>query len=85
MPDNRGFFNKLLNPFSGFTGLREKSNEEVGLIVDEDNKKIQSAENEAAAKSGKEVNVDIKTGNVTETTESKKERLKRTAKEYLSS
>ena len=82
MPDNRGFFNKLLNPFSGFTGLREKSNEEVGLIVDEDNKKIQSAENEAAAKSGKEVNVDIKTGNVTETTESKKERLKRTAKEY---
>ena len=82
MPDNRGFFNKLLNPFSGFTGLREKSNEEVGLIVDEDNKKIQSAENEAAAKSGKEVNVDIKTGNVTETILTKKERLDKAAKEY---
>ena len=82
IPDDRGFFNKYINPMGAIVGLGDKSKEEVGLIVDEDNKKIQSAENEAAAKSGKEVNVDIKTGNVTETTESKKERLKRTAKEY---
>ena len=82
IPDDRGFFNKLLNPLSAITGLGGKSKEEIGLIVDQDEKKIQSAENEAAAASGKEVNVDIKTGNVTEPAESRKDMLKRKAKEY---
>ena len=76
MPDNRGFMNKLLNPFSGFTGLREKSDKEIGLIVDQDNKKI----DQAAADTGKETTVDT-SGNPMPT-ESRKDRLKRTAKEY---
>ena len=81
IPDERGFFNKLLNPLSAITGLGGKSKEEIGLIVDQDEKKIQSAENEAAAASGKEVNVNEE-GNVTEPAESRKDMLKRKAKEY---
>ena len=80
MPDNRGFMNKLLNPFSGFTGLREKSDKEIGLIVDQDNKKIAEKEDAAAADTGKETTVDT-SGNPMPT-ESRKDRLKRTAKEY---
>ena len=80
MPDNRGFFNKLLNPFSGFTGLREKSDTEIAKIVD--NKKTETEAKEkdaAAAATGKDITVDINTG---EPVESRKDRLKRTAKEY---
>ena len=80
MPDNRGFFNKLLNPFSGFTGLREKSDTEIAKIVD--NKKTETEAKEkdaAAAATGKDTTVDINTG---EPVESRKDRLKRTAKEY---
>ena len=79
MPDNRGFFNKLLNPFSGFTGLREKSDTEIAKIVD--NKKTETEAKEkdaAAAATGKDTTVDINTG---EPVESRKDRLKRTAKE----
>ena len=80
MPDNRGFFNKLLNPFSGFTGLGEKSDTEIAKIVD--NKKTETEAKEkdaAAAATGKDTTVDINTG---EPVESRKDRLKRTAKEY---
>jgi hypothetical protein len=63
-------------------GLGDKSKEEIGLIVDEDNKKIEEAETKEAAETGKEVNVDIETGNVTEPVLSKKERLEQKAKEY---
>ena len=79
MPDNRGFFNKLLNPFSGFTGLREKSDEEVATIVEKNKKKIAEKEDADAAATGETTTVDINTG---EPVESRKDRLKRTAKEY---
>ena len=82
IPDDRGFFNKYLNPMGAIVGLGDKSKQEIGLIVDEDNKKIEEKETEKAAASGKEVNVDIKTGNVTEPAESRKDMLKRKAKEY---
>ena len=75
IPDDRGFFNKYLNPMGAIVGLGDKSKEEIGLIVDEDNKKIEEAETKEAAETGKEVNVDIETGNVTEPVLSKKERL----------
>ena len=82
IPDDRGFFNKYLNPMGAIVGLGDKSKEEIGLIVDEDNKKINEAETKEAAETGKEVNVDIETGNVTEPVLSKKERLEQKAKEY---
>ncbi len=82
IPDDRGFFNKYLNPMGAIVGLGDKSKEEIGLIVDEDNKKIDEAETKAAAETGKETTVDINTGNVVEPVLSKKERLKQTAKEY---
>ena len=82
IPDDRGFFNKYLNPMGAIVGLGDKSKEEIGLIVDEDNKKIEEAETKEAAETGKEVNVDIETGNVTEPVLSKKERLEQKAKEY---
>jgi hypothetical protein len=82
IPDDRGFFNKYLNPMGAIVGLGDKSKEEIGLIVDEDNKKIDEAETKEAAETGKEVNVDIETGNVTEPVLSKKERLEQKAKEY---
>ena len=82
IPDDRGFFNKYLNPMGAIVGLGDKSKEEIGLIVDEDNKKIDEAETKEAAETGKEVNVDIETGNVTEPVLSKKEELKQKAKEY---
>ena len=80
MPDNRGFINKFLNPFSGFTGLREKSDEEVATIVEKDKKKIAEKEDAAAAATGDITTVDT-SGNPMPT-ESRKDRLKRTAKEY---
>ena len=80
MPDNRGFFNKLLNPFSGFTGLREKSDAEIAQIVDNKKSETEAKEKDAAAAAtGKDITVDINTG---EPVESRKDRLKRTAKEY---
>ena len=82
IPDDRGFFNKYINPMGAIVGLGDKSKEEIGLIVDEDNKKIEEAETKEAAETGKEVNVDIETGNVTEPVLSKKERLEQKAKEY---
>jgi hypothetical protein len=82
IPDDRGFFNKYLNPMGAIVGLGDKSKEEIGLIVDEDNKKIEEKATQEAADSGEEVNVDIKTGNVTEPVLSKKERLEQKAKEY---
>ena len=82
IPDDRGFINKYLNPIGAIVGLGDKSKEEIELIVDKDKKNIQSAENEAAAASGKEVNVNIETGNVTEPVLTKKERLDKAAKEY---
>ena len=82
IPDDRGFFNKYLNPMGAIVGLGDKSKEEIGLIVDEDNKKIDEAETKAAAETGKETIVDIKTGNVVEPVLSKKERLEQKAKEY---
>ena len=81
MPDNRGFFNKLLNPFSGFTGLGEKSDEEVATIVDNKKSEIEAKEKDAAAAAtGKDTTVNINTGEPI--VESRKDRLKRTAKEY---
>ena len=74
IPDDRGFFNKYINPMGAIVGLGDKSKEEIGLIVEEDNKKIEEAETKEAAETGKEVNVDIETGNVTEPVLSKKER-----------
>jgi len=82
IPDDRGFFNKYLNPMGAIVGLGDKSKEEIGLIVDEDNKKIDEAETKAAAETGKETTVDIETGNVVEPVLSKKERLEQKAKEY---
>jgi len=82
IPDDRGFFNKYLNPMGAIVGLGDKSKEEIGLIVDEDNKKIEEKATQEAADSGEEVNVDIETGNVTEPVLSKKERLEQKAKEY---
>tara|TARA_X000001388_G_scaffold37550_1_gene26573 strand:+ start:156 stop:1589 length:1434 start_codon:yes stop_codon:yes gene_type:complete len=82
IPDDRGFFNKYLNPMGAIVGLGDKSKEEIGLIVDEDNKKIDEAETKAAAETGKETTVDINTGNVVEPVLSKKERLEQKAKEY---
>ena len=82
IPDDRGFFNKYLNPMGAIVGLGDKSKEEIGLIVDEDNKKIEEKATQEAAETGKEVNVDIETGNVTEPVLSKKERLEQKAKEY---
>ena len=82
IPDDRGFFNKYLNPMGAIVGLGDKSKEEIGLIVDDDNKKIEEKATQEAADSGEEVNVDIKTGNVTEPVLSKKERLEQKAKEY---
>ena len=77
MPDNRGFFNKLLNPFSGFTGLGEKSDEEIATIVDKKKIEIEDAE---AADTFKPTEIDPKTAEPV--VESRKDRLKRTAKEY---
>ena len=77
MPDNRGFFNKLLNPFSGFTGLREKSDEEVAAIVD---KKKLEIEDKNAADTYQPTKTDPNTAEPI--VESRKDRLKRTAKEY---
>ena len=48
IPDDRGFFNKYLNPMGAIVGLGDKSKEEIGLIVDEDNKKIDEAESNSS-------------------------------------
>ena len=41
IPDERGFFNKLLNPMSAITGLSGKTDEEITQILKTDEKKIE--------------------------------------------
>jgi len=78
--DDRGFFNKYINPFSIVGNLDNQSDEKIAKIVEADEKKITDKEKDAAAAdTGDETTVDINTG---EPVESRKDRLKKTAKEY---
>ena len=77
--DQRGFFNKYINPFS-ISPNTGKTDGEEALIVATEEKEKQIAEDAAAAATNKEIKVDINTGDPI--VESRKDRLKRTAKEY---
>jgi len=79
--DDRGFFNKYINPFSIVGNLDNQSDEKIAKIVEADEKKITDKEKDtAAAATGDETPVDPNTAEPI--VESRKDRLKRTAKEY---
>jgi len=81
IPDDRGFFNKYLNPMGAIAGLGDKSKKEIGLIVDKDNKKIKEKD-PALEAAEDDPNKEIVVNGEGEPILTKKERLEKAAKEY---
>jgi len=77
--DQRGFFNKYINPFSISPNTGKTDGEEATIVATEKEEKEKAAD-AAAAATGKDTTVNINTGEPI--VESRKDRLKRTAKEY---
>ena len=77
--DQRGFFNKYINPFSISPNTGKTDGEEATIVATEKEENEKAAD-AAAAAANKEIKVDINTGDPI--VESRKDRLKRTAKEY---
>ena len=82
IPDDRGFFNKYLNPMGAIVGLGDKSKEEIGLIVDQDEKKIKDGKDPALEAAENNPNKEFNVNDEGEPTLTKKERLEQKAKEY---
>ena len=78
--DDRGWFNKYINPFSIMPGT-DKSSAEIKELVDKEIKKNQDPTKEAEENPGKEISVNTD-GRPSETVASRKERLKKKADEY---
>tara|TARA_R100000655_G_scaffold60112_1_gene98534 strand:+ start:7213 stop:8589 length:1377 start_codon:yes stop_codon:yes gene_type:complete len=82
IPDDRGFFNKYINPMGALVGISgDKSSAEIEELVDKEIKKNKEPTTEAEENPGKEITVNTD-GRPSETVLSRKERLKKKADEY---